>query len=48
MQNGAEYFRITEYEMKPGVTNIEVNNPVSYTLGFGDPEWGPMGESNDI
>lgn len=50
VQDGAEYFRITSIELSPGATmaDVQVNADHPFTIGFGDPEWGPFGESNDV
>lgn len=48
VQDGAEYFRITEFEMLPGVSEMKVESNFPYTIGFGDPEFGPLGQANDI
>lgn len=50
VKDGAEYFRITTLELLPGTSmaDVKVNADHPFTIGFGDPEWGPMGEPNDI
>lgn len=49
VKDGAEYFRITSWELRPGFTDadVKVNADHPFTLGFGDPEWGPFGQPND-
>jgi hypothetical protein len=50
VQDGAEYFRITRIELLPGrsMADVQVNADHPYTIGFGDPVWGPMGQPNDF
>ena len=39
MDDGAELFRITEWELLPGTTNVKVEHEPTYTILFGDPEF---------
>jgi len=50
VKDGAEFFRITSIELPPdgSMADVQVNTDHSFTIGFGDPEWGPIGEPNDI
>ena len=39
VEDGAELFRITEWELLPGTTNVEVERGTAFTILFGDPEY---------
>jgi len=39
VEDGAELFRITEWELLPGTTNVEVERETAFTILFGDPEF---------
>lgn len=39
MEDGAELFRVTEWEMLPGATKVDVEHNPSFTILFGDPEF---------
>ncbi len=39
VEDGAELFRVTEWEMLPGATKVNVERDTSFTILFGDPEY---------
>lgn len=39
MDEGAELFRVTEWEMLPGATEVKVNHSPTFTILIGDPEY---------
>lgn len=47
MEDGAELYRITELERKPGA-EVKVKTKPSITITFGNPEWGKLGSPTDI
>ena len=48
VEDGAELYRITSFEMLSGVTNVDVKTPATFGITFGNPEFGPMGTPTDF
>lgn len=48
MEDGAEIYRVTEWEMLPGETTVKVKRNPTYSILFGNLDFGPLGSENDI
>jgi hypothetical protein len=48
VEDGAELYRLTDVEMLPGATALVVKTQPSYTVLFGDPEFGPHGSPTSV
>jgi len=48
VEDGAELYRITDWEMEPGATKVQVKTQPTFGITFGNPEFGPLGTETDV
>jgi hypothetical protein len=47
-REGEDWFRLRNVRLLPGAGQPGIDNPHAYTIGFGDRQFGPIGQPNDL